>query len=69
MIRQRLIRYSVYRNMLLSFVLLTAGIIALVTVVLFALFSWSTAREVGNISESMLKQNSAVYERDQGRSV
>lgn len=60
MIRQRLIRYSVYRNMFLSFVLLTAGIIALVTVVLFALFSWSTAREVGNISESMLKQNSAV---------
>lgn len=60
MIRQRLIRYSVYRNMFLSFVLLTAGIIALVTVVLFALFSWSTAREVGHISESMLKQNSAV---------
>lgn len=60
MIRQRLLRYSVYRNMFLSFVLLTAGIIALVTVVLFALFSWSTAREVGHISESMLKQNSAV---------
>jgi AraC-like DNA-binding protein len=58
--KQRLMGYSVYRNMFLSFVLLTAGIIALVTVILFALFSWSTAREVGHLSESMLKQNSAV---------
>ncbi|MEK3732474.1 MULTISPECIES: helix-turn-helix domain-containing protein [Paenibacillus] len=60
MIRQRLFRYAVYRNMFLSFVLLTAAMIALVTVVLFVLFSWSTAKEVGKISESMLKQNSAV---------
>ncbi|MBW4083133.1 helix-turn-helix domain-containing protein [Paenibacillus sp. S150] len=60
MFRQRLMRYTVYRNMFLSFVLLTAVIIALVTVVLYALFSWSTAKEVGKISESMLKQNSVV---------
>ncbi|MFB5673967.1 helix-turn-helix domain-containing protein [Paenibacillus terreus] len=60
MIRQRLFRYAVYRNMFLSFVLLTAAMIALVTVVLFMMFSWSTAKEVGKISESMLKQNSAV---------
>lgn len=60
MIRQRLFRYAVYRNMFLSFVLLTAAMIALVTVVLFTMFSWSTAKEVGKISESMLKQNSAV---------
>lgn len=60
MFRQRLMRYTVYRNMFLSFVLLTAVIIALVTVVLYALFSWSTAKEVGKISESMLKQNGAV---------
>lgn len=60
MFRQRLLRYTVYRNMFLSFVLLTAVIIALVTVVLYALFSWSTAKEVGKISESMLKQNGVV---------
>ncbi|MFE9274238.1 helix-turn-helix domain-containing protein [Paenibacillus glucanolyticus] len=60
MIRQRLFRYAVYRNMFLSFILLTAAMIALVTVVLFMMFSWSTAKEVGKISESMLKQNSAV---------
>lgn len=60
MIRQRLFRYAVYRNMFLSFVLLTAAMIALVTVVLYMMFSWSTAKEVGKISESMLKQNSAV---------
>ncbi|MDO3411948.1 helix-turn-helix domain-containing protein [Saccharibacillus sp. CPCC 101409] len=60
MLKNRLLRYTVYRNMFLSFVLLTAVIIALVTIVLYALFSWSTAREVGKISESMLKQNSVV---------
>lgn len=60
MIRQRLFRYAVYRNMFLSFILLTAAMIALVTVVLYMMFSWSTAKEVGKISESMLKQNSAV---------
>ncbi|KOP67442.1 AraC family transcriptional regulator [Bacillus sp. FJAT-18019] len=60
MIRQRLFRYAVYRNMFLNFVLLTAAMIALVTVVLYMMFSWSTAKEVGKISESMLKQNSAV---------
>lgn len=59
-IRQRLIRYSVYRNMFLSFLLLTSLIIAIVCSILFALFSWSTAGEVGRISESMLKQNSFV---------
>lgn len=60
MIRQRLFRYAVYRNMFLSFILLTAAMIALVTVVLYMMFSWSTAKEVGKISESMLKQNSSV---------
>jgi len=56
----RLLRYAVYRNMFLSFLLLTAAMIALVTAVLFSLFSWSAAREVGGISRSMLQQNSAV---------
>lgn len=60
MLKNGLLRYTVYRNMFLSFVLLTAIVIALVTAVLYALFSWSTAREVGKISESMLKQSSVV---------
>ncbi|RXZ82457.1 AraC family transcriptional regulator [Paenibacillaceae bacterium] len=59
-IRHRLIRYSVYRNMFLSFLLLTSIMIIIVCGGLFALFSWSTAKEVGNISESMLQQNSFV---------
>ncbi|MFS0723987.1 helix-turn-helix domain-containing protein [Paenibacillus sp. 1P07SE] len=58
--RHRLIRYSVYRSMMVSFLLLTSLIIAVVCGGLFALFSWSTAKEVGNISESMLRQNSYV---------
>ncbi|WP_185602060.1 AraC family transcriptional regulator, partial [Paenibacillus sp. 598K] len=59
-LRHRLIRYSVYRSMILNFLLLTAIIIAVVCGGLFALFSWSTAKEVGNISEAMLQQNSFV---------
>lgn len=58
--RHRLVRYSVYRSMMVSFLLLTSLIIAVVCGGLFALFSWSTAKEVGNISESMLRQNSYV---------
>ncbi|MBD2845966.1 AraC family transcriptional regulator [Paenibacillus sp. IB182496] len=59
-IRHRMLRYSVYRNMFLSFLLLTSIVIGIVCAVLFGLFSWSTAREVGSISESMLQQNSFV---------
>jgi len=52
------IRYSAYRKMLLSFIGLTAAIITVVCIVLFLLFSRSSAKEVGSISESMLSQTS-----------
>ncbi|WP_372630301.1 helix-turn-helix domain-containing protein [Cohnella sp.] len=69
--RQRIIRYSVYRQMFLTFVLLTAVVIAVACGVLYALFSVSTAKEVGRIAESTLRQNSfvSVVIRDQIRNL
>jgi len=56
--KRTMIRYSAYRNMFLSFLFLTAIIIVVVCVTLFTLFSRSSAKEIGHISEAMLGQTS-----------
>lgn len=54
----RLFQYQAYRGMLLSFIFLTALIVALICVTLFALFARSSLRDASKISESMLGQTS-----------
>lgn len=56
--KMTMIRYSAYRNMILSFILLTVMIIAIVCFTLFWLFSRSSAQEIGTMSETMLGQTS-----------
>lgn len=56
--RKKMIHYSAYRNLFLRFLALTAVIIGVVCMTLFLLFSRSTAKEIGGISESMLSQTS-----------
>lgn len=57
--------------MFLTFILMTAIVIAIACGVLYTLFSVSTAKEVGRIAESTLKQNSfiSVVIRDQIRNL
>ncbi|WP_019421974.1 helix-turn-helix domain-containing protein [Paenibacillus sp. OSY-SE] len=57
-VKPKILHYAAYRNMLLSFILLTGVIVALICVTMFILFSRSSSKDVGEISESMLAQTS-----------
>lgn len=59
-LKDKLLRYSMYRNMLLSSFFLTCVIVILFCVVVYAYFSKSVLEEVGTVSESMLTQTSYV---------
>ncbi|MGZ9584328.1 AraC family transcriptional regulator [Paenibacillus marinisediminis] len=56
--KRRLIRHSAYSRMFLSLALLTAAVTVVLCMSLFILFSKSTIKDVGEISESMLRQTS-----------
>ncbi|WP_309118266.1 AraC family transcriptional regulator [Paenibacillus sp.] len=59
-LREKLVRYPVYRNMFLSFFFLTCLVVCVFCFAVYAFFSKSTLEEVGNVSESMLAQTSYV---------
>ncbi len=59
-LKEKLIRYPVYRNMFLSFFFLTCLVVCVFCVAVYAYFSKSALQEVGNVSESMLAQTSYV---------
>jgi len=57
-LKDKLVRYPVYRNMFLSFFFLTCLVVCVFCVAVYAYFSKSALQEVGNVSESMLAQTS-----------
>ena len=62
-----IIHYSVYRRMILSYICLVVMTVFLISTVSFQLFSYNTAMEISDMSESMLAQTSfssdIIYEQ------